>query len=65
MSASVVGSMFLAVPALVAAWLFLWRRQRPIFWCAAAMILVGTGYLAATGAAGDVGRKVAPQLIKT
>ena len=55
MSANVLGSLILAVPGIVVAWLLLWRRYRPIFWSVLAMIVVATGYLNATGAARDVG----------
>lgn len=65
MHAAILGSFILVVPALAIAYGFLWRRQRPIFWFAAALILVGTGYLVATGAASDIGRRVAPGLVST
>lgn len=61
--ASLIGALFLALPALAAAWLMLWRKHRPVFWLAAALILVGVGYLVATGAAEDVARKLAPALV--
>lgn len=61
--ASLIGAVILALPALVAAWLMLWRRHRPVFYFAAVMILVGVGYLAATGAADDIAHKMAPSLV--
>ncbi len=63
MRSDVFGALVLALPALVMSWAALWRRQRPIFWFAAALILLGTGYLVATGAASDIGRRVAPGLV--
>lgn len=63
MSPKIVGAVILALPALAAAWLLLWRKQRPVFWFAAAMTVVGVGYLAATGATDDIARKLAPNLI--
>lgn len=63
MNANIVGSLVLAVPALAMAFAFLWRRQRPIFWFAAAMIVIGIGYLNATGAASDIGQRWAPTLV--
>ena len=54
MDAAIVGSLIFAVPALVVAWLALWRRTRPIFWSVLAMIAVATGYLNATGATRDI-----------
>lgn len=65
MNANLVGSLILALPALALAFAFLWRRNRPVFWFAAAMILLGVGYLWATGAAGDIGRRWAPGLAAT
>lgn len=58
--AALIGALILALPALASAWLMLWRKQRPAFWFAAALIAVGVGYLVATGAAEDVARKLAP-----
>lgn len=55
MSANVLGSLIFAVPAVVVAWLGLWRHYRPVFWSVLAMIVVATGYLNATGAARDIG----------
>lgn len=63
MNADILGSLILAIPALAMAFAFLWRRQRPIFWFAAVMILLGVGYLNATGAAGDIGRRWAPVMV--
>ncbi len=63
MPAHILGSIILAVPALAIAWALLWRRHTPIFWFAAALILVGIGYLSTTGAVDDVARAVAPNLI--
>lgn len=60
--ASLIGALLLALPALAAAWIMLWRKQRQVFFFAAALILVGVGYLVATGAAEDVARKMAPAL---
>lgn len=62
-SAKIAGALMLALPAVMAAWAVLWRRQRPIFWFALALIVVGTGYLAATGATDDIARRVAPGLL--
>lgn len=62
MPAYVLGAIVLGLPALVVAWWFLWQRHRPIFGFAVALILVGLGYLTATGATSDIGRKLAPGL---
>ncbi len=55
MNPQIVGSLILAVPALAVAWAAVWPRNRAVFWFALVMILVGTGYLNATGAARDIG----------
>jgi hypothetical protein len=59
MSPKLLGALIVALPALAAAWAVL-RRQRPLFLFAAALIVVGTGYLAATGATDDIARAVMP-----
>jgi len=51
-----VGGLIVGIPALLIAYLALWRRQRAVFFFAAALILVGVGYLVATGAAGDIAK---------
>jgi hypothetical protein len=58
--ASLIGALMLVLPALAAAWLMLWQRYRQVFWLATALILVGVGYLVATGAADDIGYRLAP-----
>ena len=55
--ATLLGAVVLAVPLLILAWLFL-RRQRAVYLFAVALILVGTGYLMATGATSDIGNMV-------
>jgi dipeptide/tripeptide permease len=50
-----LGALIVGVPAMLIAYLALWRRQRPVFWFALALIVVGVGYLAATGATADIG----------
>jgi hypothetical protein len=51
---TLVGLIVLALP-LVVLFSLLFRRRRPIFLFALALIVVGLGYLAATGAAADIG----------
>ena len=62
LSPPLVGAMILAIPAIIMAWAVLWRRRRPVFWLACALIVVGVGYLTATGAAEDIARRLVPQL---
>ena len=56
------GAVILGLPLLVLAWAVLWRRNRPVFWFALALILVALGYLMATGATDDIARRLVPQL---
>lgn len=56
-TAKIAGALILALPLLLIAWIAL-RRQRAVRMFAAALILVGTGYLMATGATDDIGRSV-------
>ncbi|HEY8246899.1 MAG TPA: hypothetical protein VIG38_06425 [Hyphomicrobium sp.] len=54
-SADLIGALVLGVPALIIAYVsFFWRR-RPIFWFVVALVLVGLGYLASTGALREIG----------
>jgi dipeptide/tripeptide permease len=50
----------LGIPVILVAYAALWTRQRPVFWFALALILVGLGYLMATGAADDIARGIMP-----
>jgi len=61
-SAKLAGALILALPALAIAWAA-FRRRLPLFWFAAALILVATGYLVATGAADDIARSLVPGLL--
>jgi drug/metabolite transporter (DMT)-like permease len=58
--AKLAGAVILGVPLVVLAWVLLRRRPRPVFWFAVALILVGLGYLMATGATDDIARSIAP-----
>ena len=58
MSPTVVGGIIVGLPALVIAILLFWRRLRPVFWFALALIVVGIGYLASTGALADIANLV-------
>ena len=61
-SAKIAGAVILGIPLSLIAWVFL-RRQRPVLWFALACILVGLGYLMATGATDDIARRLAPGMI--
>jgi hypothetical protein len=50
----VIGALIVGIPALLVAHLALWRRHRPVFWFAAALVVVGLGFLASSGALADI-----------
>jgi hypothetical protein len=56
MSPSIMGALIAGIPAVIVAYLVLWRRAAPVFWFALALIIVGLGYLAATGATADIAK---------
>jgi dipeptide/tripeptide permease len=58
--AKLAGAVILGVPLIVTAWALLRQQPRPIFWFALALILVGLGYLMATGATDDIARSIVP-----
>jgi hypothetical protein len=61
------GALIIGVPAVIIAYLVLYRQPRWIFWFTVALILVGLGYLAGTGALTDIANAVlgdvAPEVI--
>jgi dipeptide/tripeptide permease len=61
--AKLAGAVILGVPLIAAACAILWRRQRPVFWFALALILVGLGYLMATGATDDIAYRILPERV--
>ena len=57
-SPAAIGALAIALPTLVIAYVaFFWRR-RPIFWFVVALLAVGLGYLASTGALHEIGAMV-------
>ena len=62
MTPKILGAAILGIPLLVAAWALLWRRSRPVFWFALALIVVALGYLMATGATDDIAQRLVPQI---
>ena len=56
-SATLLGAVMLVVPLVILAWLFL-RRRRAVYLFSVVLILVGTGYLMATGATEEIGKLV-------
>lgn len=58
--AKLAGAAILGIPLIVAARALLRRQPRPLLWFALALILVGLGYLMATGATDDVARSIVP-----
>jgi hypothetical protein len=61
--AKIAGAVILGVPLILLAWVGLRRQPRLVFWFALALILVGLGYLMATGATDDIARSIAPDLV--
>jgi hypothetical protein len=55
MTPEVVGAFIVGLPALVVALVLFRGRLRPVFWFALALIVIGLGYLASTGALADIG----------
>jgi hypothetical protein len=62
-SAKLAGALIVGVPLLVVAWVALRRQPRPLFVFALALIGVGLGYLAATGATDDIANRVLGALL--
>jgi len=58
MHPDLLGGLIVGVPAIIVAYFALWRRQRPVFWFAVALILVGIGYLVAVGTTADIANLV-------
>jgi hypothetical protein len=54
---TLIGSLIMGLPAILLAWL-VFRRQRPIFYFAVALILMGLGYLATTNTPVGIARTV-------
>ena len=54
-SPTVIGALIVGVPSLFLAYVFFFWRRRPIFWFVVALVVVGLGYLASTGALREFG----------
>lgn len=59
--AKLAGVVILGIPLIVLAWVALRRQPRPVVRFAVALVLVGLGYLMATGATDDIARNLMPQ----
>ena len=69
--ATIAGLLIVGVPVLLVAVIAFWRRHRVVIAFALALVAVGLGYLAVTGAAADIARAllgnhrwIAPEAIK-
>lgn len=69
--ATITGLLIVGIPVMAVAIAVFWRRQRAVIAFALALVTVGLGYLAITGAAADIARAllgnhrwIAPQAIK-
>jgi hypothetical protein len=58
--AKLAGAAIIGVPLILLVCAGLRRQPRPVFWFALALILVGLGYLMATGATDDIARSIVP-----
>lgn len=57
-SPTIIGALVVGIPAAIVAYLALWRRNRPVFWFALALVAVGLGYLDFSGALDDIANVV-------
>ena len=57
---SIIGLLLLGLPPILLAWMAL-RKQKPVFYFAVALILMGLGYLATTPTPVGVARAVLGQ----
>ncbi len=57
-SPAILGALIVGVPAVIIAYLVLFRAPRAVLWFAFALIAVGLGYLASTGALTDIANAV-------
>jgi len=55
---AILGALIVGVPAVIIAYLALFKAPRAILWFALALIAVALGYLAATGALTDIANAV-------
>lgn len=62
MTQKLIGAAIVAIPLIIIAWALLRRRARPVFWFATALILIGTGYLMATGATDEIAQRLVPSI---
>lgn len=58
MTPKLIGLLILGIPALIIGWAVLRQQRRPIFFFYLALLAIGLGYLAVTGAAEDVYKAV-------
>ncbi len=61
-SPEIIGALIVGLPALLIAVVLFWNRLRPVFWFVLALIVVGVGYLASTGATADIAQYVMGKL---
>jgi dipeptide/tripeptide permease len=58
--AKIAGAIILGMPLIVTAWVLLRQQPRPVLWFTLVLMLVGLGYLMATGATDDIARSIVP-----
>jgi hypothetical protein len=59
-TATLAGAFIIGVPLYVLVWVLLRKQPRAIFLFATVLLAVGIGYLSATGATGDIARRILP-----
>ena len=65
MTAEMIGSLILAIPAIGIAWVAFYRRAKAIFWFVVVLTALATAYLNLTGATRDIGERFAPAGLAT
>lgn len=55
MNGTLLGWLILGLPLLILGLYLFWRRWRTVFWMYVGAVLLGFGYLTATGAMHDIG----------
>jgi len=59
---TLLGSLVIALPALLVGAFLFWRNYRPVFWMLAGALIVGLGYLGVTGASSELGKPLTEAL---
>lgn len=55
---SLAGAVAIGIPGYIAMWVLLRKQARAIFLFGVVLLAVGVGYLSATGATADIGKRI-------